>query len=490
MKYVNKRFSMSALLIASAICSLFVISENVSAAPRAAIRGSGVARQSAQKATTQTVTEETDSGLLEPEEEISETVDVEIDTPEPTANKSKKFDAVATSASTTSSKSASGNNMAEMIRKERAAFAAKDAMNAAAEQAQKALSGLNLCDLGLRDCMKKTCGDGFIKCALDGDTDFGAKINKCKRDLPCSGKEVNLFSTEIKADRDLSVQIASYNAVIDCANLYNTCIISECGTTFDKCLGKSAENAALNKCKDIATKCKEYDSGLPARAGKVIAGLRQNAEINIKKDEQRLYDLRELMQNACKKLGASFDERSFDCVYTVEFFAGEDNPDIPKASRKLYAGDMFTCTQEYFGIDVTTYRENALRETRAQKAASSAMLGAGAGVAAGAIASGAIGRAIETDKAKKEVNEAEKEKSKVECENANNYWVNNKECVKPDSECSTGVAGSSKGTGTWKKDASGPFCNVTKCNTELGWEPAKDGKSCAFLKKNQAKTNK
>ena len=114
------------------------------------------------------------------------------------------------------------------------------------------------------------------------------------------------------------------------------------------------------------------------------------------------------------------------------------------------------------------------------------MLGAGAGVAAGAIASGAIGRAIETDKAKKEVNEAEKEKSKVECENASNYWVNNKECVKDGAECSTGVAGSSKGTGTWKKDASGPYCHVTECNTKLGWKPAKDGKSCAFLKKNQA----
>ncbi|MDR2268686.1 MAG: hypothetical protein LBD94_00705, partial [Rickettsiales bacterium] len=52
-------------------------------------------------------------------------------------------------------------------------------------------------------------------------------------------------------------------------------------------------------------------------------------------------------------------------------------------------------------------KENAYRLTRSQTAASSAMLGAGAGVAAGAISSGAIGRAIDTAKAAKAAKTAE-----------------------------------------------------------------------------------
>ena len=72
-------------------------------------------------------------------------------------------------------------------------------------------------------------------------------------------------------------------------------------------------------------------------------------------------------------------------------------------TRKLYAGDTFICTQEWFGTNVTTFKENAYRETRSQTAASSAMLGSGLGTAAGLISSGAIGRALETQQAKKDL---------------------------------------------------------------------------------------
>jgi hypothetical protein len=110
-----------------------------------------------------------------------------------------------------------------------------------------------------------------------------------------------------------------------------------------------------------------------------------------------------------------FDERSLDCVFTVNLFA--NNSKNPMASKKLYAGDAFDCDQNWFGVDLTTYKENAYRLTREQTAASSAILGAGLGVAAGAISSGAISRAMDTQKAEKAVDAAKKEEGSTSQKN-------------------------------------------------------------------------
>jgi len=197
------------------------------------------------------------------------------------------------------------------------------------------------------------------------------------------------------------VQMASYDAVVECGNKYNQCITTECGATFGKCLGKNAADRAIKKCATIAKNCTEQDSGLASRMGIVIGRLRETAEKDVKTDEERLHKLRDLMRKQCQHLGAMFDERSFDCVYTVNFFAGE-NQSSPLASRKAYAGDSFVCMQEWFGINATTFKENAYRETRSQTGASSAMLGAGVGTALGLITSGAIDRALTTQAAKKD----------------------------------------------------------------------------------------
>ena len=327
-------------------------------------------------------------------------------------NKSSQF-ADALSATTSATSNASKNDLAEQIRKQREAIEARENANAFATSQKTALkSGQNACDMGLRKCMQEKCGSDFSKCALDGDTMFGDKLNLCRRDLTCSGEEFRLFTTEIKADRDMNAKLSSYTKTIECGNTYNDCIQKECGATFNKCLGKAAADKAIKTCETLAKNCTEQDSGLSSRVGTVIGRLRENAEKEIKTDEERMYKLRDLMSSQCKRLGAMFDERSFDCVYTVNFFAGEDQS-TPKASRKAYAGNSFVCMQEWFGINVTTYKENAFRETRAQTAASSAMLGSGVGTAAGLITSGAIGRSLETQKAKKEAkNECESQGGK------------------------------------------------------------------------------
>lgn len=325
--------------------------------------------------------------------------------------------------------------LADKIREQRAALDTKDTLNTANKKTQRALSGgANACDSGLRTCMKKKCGDDFSKCANDGDTIWGDKMDSCRRDLPCTGHEYQLLSAAIKADRDTNAQLSLYNSIIDCGNKYNDCIITECGTTFTKCLGKSAGDKAISKCSKIAQSCKEQDSGLSARVMEAFGSLRENAEIMVQRDEKRLYELRDKMGETCKRLGAAFDERTLDCVYTVNFYAGEDN--TLYASKKRYAGSTFDCTPNWFGIDVTTFMENAMRLTREQTAASSAMLGSGLGMAAGAITSGAIDRAVDRSKAEKALKKEEKKLKKLnksECKAQGGKWKKDS-CIISDSE--------------------------------------------------------
>ncbi len=379
---------------------------------------------------------------------VVETETVFYEEPEPLVidNKTTQFEDVISSMSESPMDEINDSEFAEQIRKQRAALFASESADRASVSMQNSLAnGVNACDTGLRQCMKKTCGDDFTKCALDGDTLFGDKLNRCRRGIECTGEEFRLFTTEIKADRDLNVQLQSYTAVIECGNAYNACIQEECGTTFNKCLGKNAQDKAIKACEKIAKNCTEQDSGLSQRVGYTIGVLREHAEIEVKSDEERMYALRDLMRNSCERIGAMFDERSFDCVYTVNFFTGEEQQ-YPTASRKRYAGDTFICMQEWFGINATTYKENAYRETRSQTGASSAMLGSGLGTATGLITSGAIDRALETQKAKKDLKE--------ECR-ANKGTFKNGKCELPE-EPTTPTPSAGSGGGDQEGGEGGP----------------------------------
>ena len=321
------------------------------------------------------------------------------------------FDSAIGASNTSASGTTSDDDLAEMIRKQRAALNAADAATTTQNTMRTSIaSGQNACDMGLRKCMQSKCGADFTKCSGDTDTTWGDKMDSCRRDLKCTGHEYQLFTTEIKADRDVNAQLANYNRIIDCGTRYNNCIVNECGTTYSKCLGKTAGDLAISKCKKIQTECTQMDSGLASRTLNVFATLRQDAEKQIQRDEQRLYDLRDEMERTCRGLGAMFDQRSLDCVYTINFFA--DNNTTPYATKKSYAGGTFDCDPGWFGIDITTFKENAYRETIAQKSASAAMLGSGVGMAAGAITSGAISRALDTQKAKQAIKDVEKEAEK------------------------------------------------------------------------------
>ncbi len=402
----NKRFFIFSMPIILAFCSLFIACENTNAATRTATRGTAVARKNI--TTTATTKQTTDDVAIK--ESVTTSLEPENTTviessPEPEiiiSNKSNQFESAI---SEMMESSVPDNSFAEEIRRQRAALAASEAsMTTSSAQKNALATNSSSCDIALRKCMTETCGNDFTKCATDGDTIFGDKLNRCRKDSNCSGEEFSLFAAEIKSDHDMNVRLSSYTKVVDCGNSYNACIVNECGTTYNKCLGKANADAAIQKCGIIARECTESDSGLASRFGTAIGKLRESAEKDVKRDEERMYKLRDSMKQSCERLGAMFDERTFDCVYTINFFAGE-NQSTPTASRKRYAGDSFVCMQEWFGINATTYQENAYRETRSQTAASSAMLGSGLGTAAGLVSSGAIDRALDTQKAKKELKE-------------------------------------------------------------------------------------
>lgn len=343
---------------------------------------------------------------------ISEMVESVDDSEIVIENKTNQFSEIL-SDETESISASSDSDLAKKIREQRAALdTASESAAATQKITASAASGRNMCDANLRACMQEKCGQDYSKCAGDTDTLWGDKMDACRRDLPCTGHEYALFSAEIKADRDMNARIASYNSIVDCGNQYNDCIITECGIKFDKCLGKKAGDTAISKCEKIARNCREQDSGLASRMMDIFGTLRQDAEKQVQRDVERLYELRDLMRGACNRLGAMFDERSLDCVYSVEFRAGEKNTLF--ASKKLYAGDTFNCDQNWFGIDITTFKENAYRATREQKSATSALLGSGLGTAAGAISSGVIDRAIDRHKAERAVKKAEKENAKAD----------------------------------------------------------------------------
>lgn len=325
----------------------------------------------------------------------------------PIENKSSTFSTKLSNATDDDYKS-NDSALAEQIRAQRAALDSKD-IDSGVKLQTKSGGNKNNCDAALRKCITSKCASNYSKCATDSDTVFSNKLNACKKDTNCTAHEFTLFTNEIKEDKKQEIRLDAYNKVITCGSRYNDCIITACGPRFNKCLGKSAGDKAIANCKKIATDCTEADSGLAGRIGSIFGTVRVDAEKQIKADEQKLYSLRDQMRISCQSLGAMFDERSLDCIFTANFFAGEDNSK-PMASKKLYAGSTFDCSPDWFGIDITTFKENAYRETRAQTAASSAMLGAGLGTAVGALTSGAIDRAIDRQKAEKALEE--------ECEKA------------------------------------------------------------------------
>jgi len=289
---------------------------------------------------------------------------------------------------------------------------------------QRARLGTNTaiaCDESLRVCMARTCGgDDFRNCFNDGDTEWGMKMNNCRRETECTAEEFTTFAQEIREDRIQNQRLDSFNKVIACGMEYNNCFRNACGGTaytncimrgghpmgcrqhannFEPCWGRAAEMRATEQCRQVQQRCLEQDSGMERRMADIIGSMRVDLERNILNWERDLYALRDRIRDMCMATQGMFDERSFTCVYTAYIYANPNNHDgrpVRLGDRRLHAGEEFVCEPEWFSVDITTHMENAFRATRRETAATAAIMGAGMGMAAGAVASGAVGRAVET----------------------------------------------------------------------------------------------
>ena len=417
---MNKTFEnlYRSLLVAIATAGIFVFDASAAVTNRPTAANNAAANRAQNRmvgrAPTMTAPKATaTTPVVEPEIiEDEPTPEPEIEAPIIVDNKTSIFDDVMSEIGT-SDTDAAANARSEAIRRQRAL------LDGASNQTTGPSVSItaNACDAELRKCMMERCGNDFTKCANDSSAIWGQKIEGCRAKTKCTAHEFTLLAPEILADRDANVKMQHYDSVINCGNRYNDCIFTQCGTTLNKCLAKKDGDNAISKCASVANECKSMDNGLASRAMSVFGDLRTIATARVKADEARLYELRDLMRAQCNRLGATFDERTLDCVYTVNFFAGEDNTLM--ASKKLYSGDSFQCNANWFGVDITTYIENAQRLTRSQRSASAAALGAGLGTAAGLWSSGAITRARESQKAEKAVNEAA-------CEKAGGKWSGRK----------------------------------------------------------------
>ncbi|MCL1786033.1 MAG: hypothetical protein FWG39_02690, partial [Alphaproteobacteria bacterium] len=269
------------------------------------------------------------------------------------------------------------------------------------------------CDDSLRKCMADKCGENFKNCAGDGDSIWGFNIESCARAANCAPREITLFSAEIKADRDHNARWGAVSETYSCGNNYNDCILRACGGRgipnggtsvsasvmgLPYCISKTGgDNAIANaRCRAIAEQCGDTDSGLAARALEIFGTLRILAERDLATQEQQLYGMREDLRKECRNTGGILDDRSLQCLFNVEMFAGGDWSGMI-ASRIIGAGAEFQCTPEWFGIDVTTHMENMARYDSQTAAATGAFSGAMLGVAGGMLASGEVYRGLKAE---------------------------------------------------------------------------------------------
>ncbi|MBQ6736763.1 MAG: hypothetical protein IJQ90_04765 [Alphaproteobacteria bacterium] len=412
--YMRSIIAFAMVIVGANFADAAVTSRPTAANAAAAVRAQN--RTTARVPTTNVSSSVATTPEIEPEPEPVIEPDPEPEVPIIVDNKTSMFEDVMSDLGALES-DMSNDERAAAIRRQRALLDTPS---------QESTAGVNMgragaCDTNLRKCMMEKCGNDFTNCANDSTTIWGQKIELCRAKTECTAHDYALIAPEILADRDMNVRMQHYNSVINCGNRYNNCIFTQCGTTLNKCLAKKDGDNAISKCASIANECKSMDNGLASRVMGVFGDLRKIATAQVQKDEARLYELRDLMRNQCNRFGAMFDERTLDCVYTVNFFAGEDRTLM--ASKKLYSGDTFQCNANWFGIDITTYIENAQRLTRSQKSASAAAFGAGAGTAAGLASSDAIGRALKTQRAEKAVDAAQNEK---QCSTAGGTWSGKK----------------------------------------------------------------
>ena len=484
MKNIKRIFKENARQLSIACYTLLAISYTLSAAYAAEVvarpTATTVATSARGRPATTVATPRAASATavaVVPAESAPAAVEVSTEPAAPAVeDKSSQFGATFAKAGGTAADSSDESDVKRQIDQLRRADAAAETV-ATAKKSLGAANTAVLCDSDLRKCMSEKCpgtmppnADGtttftFEKCATDNSVSWGQKLDQCQRASKCTAQEFAILAPEITADRDSFATMGGFRNVMTCGADYNKCITDGCGTTLDSCLNKAVSDGVIAGCKDKADACKSDDSGLSARVVQVFGMMRTGAGNRVAAMEKELGGMRDKMPNQCKSIGALFDARSFSCLFTVNFFADGDSN--PKATRTVRAGDTFDCTQEWFGVDVTTVLENILRRDRELQGASGAMLGGGIGTGVGALANNLINKGGDLN-AKDTKTESDKKDAdlavKGECDNQGGVMIGSK-CQ---TRMSQDVCKARKGK--WTKDKAGNSCEINGTTIKEGAE--------------------
>jgi outer membrane protein OmpA-like peptidoglycan-associated protein len=254
------------------------------------------------------------------------------------------------------------------------------------------------CENELMNCVVEDCGADFQKCTGDGDGVWSARFQKCRVKTSCTGAELSVYGDIIREDIKVDSQIRLMQLIIQGNNAYSRCLQNQCATTqgtplegmigFNACVTQGRINAALTACQAVYEKFRPYDSGLQARFTSMMGMLRAEKEKRIAELQKELDAMMPKMRDECKRAGAVFDDRSGECVFTAFLSVEANGRRYTPASKKIVPGSQFQCTDQWFGVDVTTYLKNAISLTVEQKTASAAFMGAGLGVGASVLTSG------------------------------------------------------------------------------------------------------
>ncbi|MDR1697248.1 MAG: hypothetical protein LBR41_03475 [Rickettsiales bacterium] len=270
-------------------------------------------------------------------------------------------------------------------------------------------SARSTCDADLRGCMIGLCGDDtYSKCWTDNSIEWNRKMTSCRAKSKCTTAEFDIIAPEFILDRDQFSSDSSFTIRTTCNINHNNCILQNCGRELKDCQNEAGQNRALAAC-PISRECEMVDNGMVGRSRSLFAALRIDYNEEQFANRQRMRELVDIMRNECAAQKGSYDEEGMTCVYSVELAAnvyqnmvdrgrvdmGQANM-VTLASRKLYAAAVYQCTEDWFGVDISTYMENAERRTANDRIAYNSALASGLAGAAGTVtnlaSSGAYGQ--------------------------------------------------------------------------------------------------
>lgn len=242
-------------------------------------------------------------------------------------------------------------------------------------------SDLVSCDETWRQCLQGSdvCGTNYILCTTLSPIEFSNRISVCPKKIgDCTVS--NATVKEVINNKDDYMKVSKADSILECGETMSNCIMDICGKGFTKC-AKSISVAKTN-CGYIADECSRVDPALWVRTATALNFAKGQMNAEITKIENRMAEIESELRAECSKNNFAFDSSKMQCIGVVDFNA----MGMVLQSKRMSAGSVGNCSDEFFGLDITTYRQNAANETIKQKTVSNTISGAMLGMGVGSLA--------------------------------------------------------------------------------------------------------